>query len=276
MSNADLIVIGGGNMAGAIIEGVVDAGPTSATRIAICDILEERRTRFLSERFRGRIVAATATVTEAMAAGAPSAPVLLCVKPQVFPKIAPELGDSLGPPRLVASIMAGVSMATISRSLGAEMRLIRLMPNLPASLRLGVTAMAVGDSATREDVALIRMIFESCGSVVEMPEDLVDGFTGLAGSGPAYVFYLAEAMIRAGIEVGFDAETADAIVRQVIVGAAAMLSDSDASAAAMRRAVTSPKGTTAAAIERLDADKVMQSLIGAIEAARDRGHELAG
>ena len=163
----------------------------------------------------------------------------------------------------------------VRSALGGRARVIRVMPNTPAQLRRGVSAIAIGEGASEDDAQFAVALFESVGEVVRVDESMIDAFTALAGSGPAYVFYLAEAMMRAGVEIGFDEATADRIVRGTIAGSAALLSDStDRKPIDLRAAVTSKGGTTFAATQSLDASGAMDAIVRAIIAARDRGREL--
>jgi pyrroline-5-carboxylate reductase len=197
---------------------------------------------------------------------------MLAVKPQVFDVVAPALHARVDH-RVVMSIMAGVGTERIGRALG-DVRVIRLMPNTPARVGKGITAICLGAGARPGDDALARSIFEAVGVVEPIDESLMNAFTAIAGSGPAYVFYLAEAMTRAGVAIGFDESTAARIVRATIAGAGALLDASDEDPGALRAAVTSKGGTTAAAIGMLDERDVMDAVVEAGRAARDRGREL--
>lgn len=206
--------------------------------------------------------------------------VVLAVKPQILGTVVsttPSLG-SLGP-RCYVSIMAGVTSARLAASVpaphGGSHRFVRVMPNLPISVGKGMTAIAQSASITEQDRIWTESLFASGGATVVLPEELIDAFTAVAGSGPAYVFYLAEAMERAAQSVGFDASTARTIVRQTIIGAASLLSDEDSDPSALRQAVTSKGGTTHAACSVLDSYSVMDAFARAVVAARDRGRELS-
>ncbi|MEZ6234470.1 MAG: pyrroline-5-carboxylate reductase [Phycisphaerales bacterium] len=208
---------------------------------------------------------------------------LIAVKPQMFEAVGAELAPVLsstgqserGEP-LVVSIMAGTRAAAIRERLGGAVRVVRAMPNTPARIGQGVTGIAAGPGATEADLAVAERLFRACGPVVvRIDEGLMDAFTAVAGSGPAYLFYLAEAMERAAVAVGFDGATARGMVGQTIRGAAALL-EQGADPAALRAAVTSKGGTTAAATGSLDRDGVAEAVGRAIAAGRDRGRELAG
>lgn len=206
--------------------------------------------------------------------------VLLAVKPQVFPAVAPALARAIGAAGdaglLVVSIMAGLTSSSIAAALGPRARVVRAMPNTPAQVGLGATAFAPGPRATEADAARAEQLLRATGPlVVRIDESMMDAFTAVAGSGPAHLFYLAEAMTAGAIAVGFDAETADRIVRQTLAGSAALLSaEAVVSPAELRARVTSKGGTTEAAVTLLEKTGVRGSTAAAIVASRDRGREL--
>jgi pyrroline-5-carboxylate reductase len=200
--------------------------------------------------------------------------VLLAIKPQVFAKSGVELARELGAVGRVVSVMAGVEAGSVAGVFGGA-RVVRTMPNLPALVGQGCTAIAAGPGAGARDVEWVERVFGAVGRVVRIDESLMDAFTALAGSGPAYLFYLAEIMRDAGIAMGMEPGDADAAARQTLAGAAAMLASSSARPEELRAGVTSPGGTTAAAIAALEAAGVKAAWMKAIAAARDRGAELA-
>jgi pyrroline-5-carboxylate reductase len=148
------------------------------------------------------------------------------------------------------------------------------MPNLPCSIGYGAAGLSLGVSTSQEDASLAHQLFSAIGIVTEVKEELMDAVTAVSGSGPAYLFFLAEAMIEGGVQSGLDQETADALVRQTLLGASALLLRDERSATELREAVTSKGGTTAAALQLLDERKVSKSIADAVVAARDRGREL--
>ena len=269
-------------MGGAIVRGVVRAGLLPAAAIAAVD---SDASKLAALATLG--VAATTDLAAAIAAARPDAAVLVAVKPQSFAVLAGVLASSRwsrqGP---VVSIMAGLSTTAIAAAIngpdGASsggaggVRVIRVMPNLPVSVGMGMSALCSGNRATSEDLALAERIIATLGRTIRIEERLMDAFTALAGSGPAYLFYLAQAMRNAGESLGFDATTADAVVRATLRGSAELLATSPAtSAEALRAGVTSQGGTTAAATAVLDEAGVIDSFLRAITAARDRSVELA-
>ena len=206
----------------------------------------------------------------------PGAGLVVAVKPQMFETLAPgwrRLLDACGS-RVVVSVMAGVRAETIGRAVGPAARVVRVMPNTPIGVGMGMSAVCAGPGATEKDLAAAEALFGASGRTMRIDEPLMDAFTAVAGSGPAYAFYLAEAMIEAAERLGFDRAQALAIVRQTLAGAGAMLAGSSEPPETLRAAVTSKGGTTAAATDALDASGVREAVIRAIEAARDRGAEL--
>ncbi len=271
MHNARVAVLGGGNMARAIVLGAVSAGALNNRNIVVADPEEVKR-----RAFEEAGIEAVANFHDARGFFTDDTQILLAVKPQVLPAAAPEVAAAAGgASRVVVSVLAGTTGAGVRALLGDWARVVRVMPNTPARVGKGVSAITRSAGARHGDDALARTIMGAVGEVVDVPEDLFDAFTALAGSGPAYVFYLAEAMTRAGVEVGLDPALADRVARGVISGSAALLdSERETDPGALRAAVTSKGGTTAAATGSLDSDGVMDAFVRAITAARDRGREL--
>jgi len=213
-------------------------------------------------------------VAHSPAALADTSTLLLAVKPQCYGELATQIG-ALPRSTLVISVMAGITMQAITAAHGTHARVVRVMPNTPARIGAGMSTVAFSEICTPDDHAAVISMFETIGLVHRIDESLMDAATAVCGSGPAYIFHLAEHMMRGAREAGFDAATADLLVRQTIVGAAELLRQSSDGPAALRGAVTSPAGTTAAALAVLDAAGVGDALVRAITAARDRGRELS-
>jgi pyrroline-5-carboxylate reductase len=188
--------------------------------------------------------------------------------------VSAELAGRVGE-RVVISILAGMPGHRVREALGGRCRVVRAMPNLPAKIGHGATAVCMAAGARDGDDEFARRLFEGVGRlVVTIDESMMDAFTAVAGSGPAYLFLLAEAMVHAAAEIGFDEATANDIVRQTIAGAAALLSESVEAAGELRKAVTSKGGTTEAALRVLNDAGFTRALQRAVTAARDRGREL--
>jgi pyrroline-5-carboxylate reductase len=185
-----------------------------------------------------------------------------------------SLAPTANPSATIVSIAAGITCASIEKHL-APRPVVRTMPNTPLMVGLGAVAIASGTNARAEHLAQARRLFESVGVVVEVREDQLDAVTALSGSGPAYVFYLVEQMIRAGVEMGLSPEIAHRLATQTALGAGNMLATAGAdSPAELRRKVTSPGGTTHAAIEHMAAQRLDVIIVEALKAAERRGQEL--
>lgn len=271
-------IIGGGNMARAIIEGGTAAGLIEPARVVVAEPDGPKRARLEALGYT-----AVASASEALfrlrglEQGGVRGQLLLAVKPQSLAAVGEEIGPALSADsRVVVTILAGTPGRKVRAALGGRVAVVRAMPNLPASIRLGATAVCLSDGSQPGDEAAAEALFRGIGPlVIRIDEGLMDAFTALAGSGPAYVCYLAEAMIRAGIEMGFDPGTAAEIARATIAGAGTLIGSAGGDPSELRSAVTSKGGTTAAAVAVLEAQGVMDSIVRAITAARDRGRELA-
>ncbi|MCW5765908.1 MAG: pyrroline-5-carboxylate reductase [Phycisphaeraceae bacterium] len=274
-----LLVIGGGTMGSALVDAAVGRGVLLPAEVLVCEPDAARRRDLVD---RGVRTAADPGVAGPVPA---EAQVLLAVKPQAFAAAASQWAATMRGPgrrRVVVSIMAGLSAATVADGLakaGVDAAVIRAMPNTPARIGRGVTALSVGAGVRVEEAALARAVFAAAGggrqgAVVEIDESLMDGFTALAGSGPAYLFLLAEAMVEAGLRCGFSAAEADGVVRGVLAGAAELLAQSGEAPAALRQGVTSRGGTTEAALAVLEARGVREAVAEAIVAGRDRARAL--
>lgn len=272
-----LVIIGGGAMARAIASGAAERALASVRPAVVCEPDDARRAWFETAALASLIDRAEARIGDAMRDAGPDTQVLLATKPQSLPEVAAQLRPILegGGRRVVISILAGAPSAQVRAALGDRSAIVRVMPNLAASIGMACSAICLGDGARAGDDRLARELFGACGEVVALEETLFDAFTALAGSGPAYVFYLAEAMEKAALAMGFDARTARSIVKQVVAGAGSLLKGSADAPQTLRAGVTSKGGTTAAATRVLDDAGVMDAFVRAIIAARDRGAELA-
>lgn len=276
-----LAIVGGGNMARAIIAGTLGAGVADPGRLAVAEPDAARRGWFssLGPATFASIAPLLDWLWETASRTSAQPYLLLAVKPQHLADVARDLAPLLaahGGSPVIASILAGTPTSTIRDALGRSSRVVRLMPNMPASIGRGCTALCAGSGARPGDDGFPRALFSALGEVFPIDESLMDAFTAVAGSGPAYLFYLAEAMTRAAVELGFDPATADEIVKRTLAGASELLLRSGESPEMLRAAVTSKGGTTAAAAAVLDDARVMDALARALRAASDRGRELAG
>lgn len=256
-----MVVVGGGNMGAALIGGLLVAGAIEPSTLAVVEVIASRRAE-LSTQFPS--ITVTGDVPGARAA-------LLAVKPGDIPAAAASV--AAGGATRVLSIAAGVRLATIEAATGAGVAVIRAMPNTPALVGLGASAIAAGTTADEHDVAWAESILSAVGLVERMSEADLDLFTGVAGSGPAYVFLVAEALTEAAVEQGMDRRVAERVIRQLLLGSATLL-DREGDPALLRRRVTSPGGTTAAGLAVLDERDVRGAFSAAVVAATARSREL--
>lgn len=262
-----IAVLGGGVMGETLASGFLRY-VTPKPDLVIAEKREER-----AEELRRELGVSIAESVEAVRG---AAVVVLVVKPQDTPALLAEVGAAVEPGALVISIAAGIRTSTIEAALPSGVDVVRAMPNTPARVDRGVTGISAGAGCTAEGLALAERLMSSVGAVIEVPEGLQDAVTAVSGSGPAYVFFLAEAMTSAAVDLGIDQETAARMVTHTILGAATLLDTSGESAEVLRRNVTSPNGTTAAAISTMEQLGVKQAVVSAVTAARDRSRELSG
>lgn len=261
-----LALLGGGRMGEALLTGLLDAGWKPDT-LAVAEVDVDRR-RVLEERHAGvRIVPSAAWAV------ADSTVVVVAVKPGDVAEVLAQSAEQLPERALVLSIAAGVTLAELE-SAAPERAVVRAMPNTPALVGRGAAAIAGGHHATEADLDLAERILGSVGVVVRVPEEMLDAVTGLSGSGPAYAFVLAEALMEAGVLVGLPRDTTVTLVEQTMLGAATMLATGDESPEALRIAVTSPGGTTAAGLAALEARGMRAAILDAVVAATERSREL--
>ncbi|MFN8034941.1 MAG: pyrroline-5-carboxylate reductase [Acidimicrobiia bacterium] len=261
-----LALLGGGRMGEALLGGLLDSG-FEAESIAVAEVDAERR-RVLEERWKGVRVVPSA----AWAVGDADV-VVVAVKPGDVPGVLAGCSETLPGDTVVLSIAAGVTIATLEAAAPGR-PVVRAMPNTPALVRRGAAAIAGGTHAAEPDLQLAERVLGSVGIVVRVPESAIDAVTGLSGSGPAYVFLVAEALIESGVLVGLPRDTATALVNQTMLGAATLLAEGTEGPEALRAAVTSPGGTTAAGLRALEEHGVRAAFLDAVAAATARSREL--
>ncbi|HEY6085998.1 MAG TPA: pyrroline-5-carboxylate reductase [Nitrospira sp.] len=258
--------IGGGQMAEAIIGGLLGGQVYSAESIWATDPVASRRDR-LKSLFGIRVS------EDNRAAVKWAAVVLLAVKPQTIPAVLNEIRPDLGG-RFVISIAAGVTINSLTKLAPGLKAVIRAMPNQPVLVREGMTALAIGVGVSDHEQEVARTIFESVGRVVPVDERLMDAVTGLSGSGPAYVFQAIEALADGGVKMGLPRQTAELLAAQTMLGAARMVLESGEHPAKLKDRVASPGGTTIAGLHQLEQGGFRATLMGAVEAATKRSEEL--
>jgi pyrroline-5-carboxylate reductase len=260
-----LAIVGGGKIGEALLSGLL-RGHYSRDDVVVVEKHADRAA-YLS-------AAHGVSVVDIGEAAGTARTVLVAVKPQDISSLLAELAPHVGPSHVVVSVAAGVPTARIEAALGSGVPVVRCMPNTPALVDEAMTAISPGAHATEEHLAVAERLLATVGQVVRVPESQLDAVTALSGSGPAYFFYLVEAMIDAGILLGLPRALAATLIVQSAVGAAVMLRDSGEHPVQLREAVTSPGGTTIAAIRELEVHGVRAALLAAIEAAATRSREL--
>jgi pyrroline-5-carboxylate reductase len=264
----NLALLGGGRMGEALARGLIAAG-WDREAIAIAEIDSDRR-RILEEHLPGvRVVPSPAW------AAADVDVVVIAVKHADVAAALEVSTPTLPEDALVLSIAAGVTIAELEASAG-DRPVVRAMPNTGALVGKGAAAIAAGTRAGEQHLELAERVLGAVGTVVRVPEAHLDAVTGLSGSGPAYVFLLAEAMTDAGVLVGLSRPIAAALVRQTLLGAATLLVETGETPESLRAAVTSPGGTTAAALQALEAHGLRAAILDAVEAATVRSKEMGG
>ena len=264
MIDYELGVIGAGNMAMAILRGVVKSGYLDRNSIVAYDPVIAREQMLAIEL--------GILCDNSMTGSCPH--VLIAVKPNVVPDVLDEIRPVVGDGATIISIAAGVRTSFIDERLGGKGRIVRVMPNTPMLVGEGMSAIAAGPRASNEDVHWTQRLFSASGLTVVMKEELIDAVTAVSGSGPAYFFYLIEAMTAAGVAEGIDPEVAEMLATRTCIGAGQLLAETRKSPEALRKQVTTPGGTTERAIRMMEAGEVKETLIAAIRAAAERSREL--
>lgn len=258
--------LGAGNMAEAIMRGLIQDG-IAPTRIWASAPRQERLDQ-LAQRYGIRTTTDNAELTSNAQV------LLLSVKPQIMDRVLLEVGKKVSRDALVISVAAGVSTATIEARLPPGTRVIRAMPNTPAQVRAGATALSSGSHASDADMDIARFVFDAVGISMILDESQLDAVTGLSGSGPAYVFLILEALADAGVKVGLSRRNAQRLAAQTMMGAAKMLLDTDEHPGRLKDMVTSPGGTAIAGLHTLEQGGLRTTLINAVESATRRAEEL--
>ncbi len=267
MIERTIAFLGAGNMAEALIKGLLRAGTARPDAI----IATGRRSERMDELQR---VYGVRVTSDNLTAAREADVVVLSVKPQAMDKLLVQVAPALDPRKLVISVAAGVPIAALERKLGAGARIIRTMPNTPSLVGAGACALARGEHASDEDLAVATRIFQAVGITTVVDENLLDAVTGLSGSGPAYIFLVIEALSDAGVKVGLPRYTAQKLAAQTVLGSAQLLIETGTHPGQLKDQVTSPGGTAIAGLHTLEAGGLRTTLINAVEAATRRAKEL--
>jgi pyrroline-5-carboxylate reductase len=260
--------IGSGNMGEALISGLVLSKAAKPENIICSDIAEDRLEE-IQNKYK------VSTTTDNIEVAKKSEIVIYATKPQILGTVLKETAGALDQSKLIISIAAGVPLAAIALGLQKELRLIRVMPNICAFVKESATAIAAGEFASKDDVALARAIFDSVGKTVFIQENvLMDAFTGLSGSGPAYIFTIVDAMADAGVKMGLSRKESLFLSTQTVLGAAKLLLESKEHPGQLKDRVASPGGTAIVGIHTLEQGGLRTTMINAVEAATKRSKEL--
>lgn len=266
MIDQRITFLGAGNMANAIIRGLIRAGEKPANITATVKRAEKKaeleQTHGISVGFDNVAAARDADI------------VVLAVKPQAMDKLLTQIAPVIDAKKLVISVAAGVPIAAIERRFGSGARIVRSMPNTPALVGLGATAVSGGEHATPSDLELAKKMFDAVGTTWVLDEVLLDAVTGLSGSGPAYIFLIIEALSDAGVKVGLSRHVALKLAAQTVYGSAKLLLETGAHPGTLKDQVTSPGGTAIAGLHTLEAGGLRTTLIDAVESATHRARQL--
>lgn len=259
--------LGAGQMATALAKGWATAGLLDLTHSLASDPYPAAREKFQATTG----IRATNSNAEVIAA---ADVLVLAVKPQMMSAVLPEAAATISAKHLVVSIAAGITLKQLAELLGADTRLVRVMPNTPCLVGASATGYSVGPKATAADGELVGKLFRSVGNAFAVPENLLDAVTGLSGSGPAYVYVMIEALADGGVRVGLPRDIALSLAAQTVFGAAKMVLETGSHPAALKDAVASPGGTTIAGLHALERAGFRAGLMDAVEAAAKRATEL--
>ncbi|MCP4449382.1 MAG: pyrroline-5-carboxylate reductase [Myxococcales bacterium] len=259
--------LGAGNMAEAIIRGLLEQSGVSPEQLGASDPRQER----LNDLKRGSGIHVE-TDNRKLVEWADV--VVLAVKPQAAATVLEEIRNLTTSGVVFVSVAAGLTTRSIEEALGGESRVVRAMPNTPALVRAGATALCRGQHANAADVAIARAIFDAVGISIVLDESQIDAATGLSGSGPAYVFLILEALADAGVKVGLPRGTSLQLAAQTLMGSAKLLLETDGDPSQLRNMVTSPGGTSLAGLQALEEGGLRTTLSSAVEAATQRAIEL--
>jgi pyrroline-5-carboxylate reductase len=267
MSDMRIGLLGAGNMAEALLGGWLKKGLVSAGQVCASDVRADRLAD-LRQRFGIDTESDNARLANACDV------IVVAVKPQVIPSLLDDVAPVLSKRHLLVSIAAGVSIATFEAAVADEVRVIRTMPNTPALVGEGATALAAGRHASEDDMALARRLFDAVGKTAVVSESLLDAVTGLSGSGPAYVMLFVEALADGGVKAGLPRETAHFLACQTVLGSIKLLLETGEHPAVLKDRVTSPAGTTIAGVAVLERGGFRSALIDAVVSATSRATEL--
>ena len=259
--------LGAGNMATALMRGIIEAELVRSEDIIISDI-DKEKLRITHNAFR------VTTAKDNREAVKEADVIILAVKPKDMEGLLDEIKGSLDSKKLIISIVAGITTSYIEKMLKKEVPVIRVMPNTPAAVKEGASAFSIGKYVSQEQEEMVKSIFAAVGKVVKVKENLMDVITALSGSGPAYIFYIIASLVEAAVSLGLDKKTATTLATQTVLGSAKLLQETGEEPATLKEKVTSKGGTTEAALLVLDEGKLKETLDKALKAAAKKAQEL--
>jgi len=268
MLNKKIVLIGGGNMGGALLRGILQAGMTPAENLTVADVhagkLEALRKQY-----------GVPVARDPRAAVASAEIVILAVKPMTLNEVLDHIRDSVRPEQLFISIIAGVESTYIRDRLGKKNPVVRVMPNIAATVDAAASALACCEPATEEHMSMAEAIFAAVGEVVRVDEEHLDAVTGLSGSGPAYIYMVIEALCDGGVKMGLPRDVAMKLATQTVFGAAKLVKETGLHPATLKDQVTTPGGTTISAVHELEERGLRAMLISAVVTATERSKALS-
>lgn len=267
IENLRFAFLGGGNMAEALIKGLLTGLAVNPRHVVATDVIHER-CDYLRETY------GTCTSDDNPQAVRDSQIIFLAVKPQTVPALLDAIAPAVNQDKLIVSIAAGIPLSTLRDALPADSRIVRVMPNTPALVLAGAAGISPGAAATPADVALVERIFNVVGRATVVSDGMMDVVTGLSGSGPAFVFALIEGLSDGGVLMGLDRPTATMLAAQTVLGAAKMVLETGKHPGELKDMVTSPAGTTIAGVQALEAGGLRGLMMAAVRAAAERSQEL--
>lgn len=272
LKNKKIGFIGGGNMAEAIIKGMLSSSLVKVSNVFVSEPNKNRQT-FLSSEYKTKIVKDNFDLVKK------SDILIIAVKPQIIREVLNGIADQVDAQKLVISVAAGVPISQIEDALrvGKKKKLcvVRTMPNTPSVVQEGATAITAGKGVSKSDLKTSHEIFKAVGQTVEVPEEQIDAVTGLSGSGPAYIFMIIEALSDAGVKMGLSRDVATELTVQTVLGSALLVRETGTSPGELKNHVTSPGGTTIAGLHALEKGSLRATLMNAVEKATHRSKELA-
>jgi len=272
LKNKKIGFIGGGNMAEAIIKGLLSSSIIKASNIFVSEP-NNKRQNFLTSEYKIKVLKSNVDLAKK------SDVLIAAVKPQIMWEVLSGIADNVDSKKLVISVAAGYPVSQIEKALkqGKKKKLcvVRTMPNTPSVVLEGVTAITAGKSVSKSDLKISHEIFQAVGRTVEVPEEQIDAVTGLSGSGPAYIFMIIEALSDAGVKMGLSRDVANELTIQTVLGSALLVRETGTTPGELKNRVTSPGGTTIAGLHALEKGSLRATLMNAVEKATLRSKELA-